>query len=113
MVEPLDLESLDALDRAATPGPWFVRAMDDDLCMGAVAISTEPNTSGDNDQLSDYEFHGVIAATLIQHPEYILPKDRRWDQNADLITAVRNALPELLRLARIGAEVERSGPGNA
>ena len=83
------------------------------MCMGATAIATKPNTSGDSDQLCDYDVHGVIAATFIQYPEYIIPDDGRDRENAELIAAVRNALPELLRLARIGAESERSGPGSA
>lgn len=104
----LSLDRLRTLDQAATPGPWYVRLMDDDLCMGATAIATEPNTSGDNDQLCDYWVHGVIAATLIQYPEYVIPRDGRDRENAELIVAMRNALPELLRLARIGAEAERA-----
>ena len=113
MADPIDFDALDSLDRAATPGPWYQRSMDDDMCMGACAVATKPNTSGDNDQLCDYWVHGVIAATLIQHPEYVIPADGRSRENAELIAAVRNALPELLRLARIGAEVERGGPGSA
>lgn len=99
-------DQLSTLDQAATPGPWYVRSMDDDLCMGATAIATKPNTSGDNDQLCDYWVHGVIAATLIRHPEYVIPSDGRDRENAELIVAIRDTLPELLRLARVGAEAE-------
>lgn len=108
MTDAIDFDRFATLDQSATPSPWYVRHMDDDLCMGATAISTKPNTSGDNDHLCDYWVHGVIAATLIQYPEYVISSDGRDLENAELIVAVRNALPELLRLARIGAAAEKN-----
>lgn len=107
MIVTADLDELTALDRAATPGPWYVRAMDDDMATCATAIATKPNTSGDNDDLSDSTFHGIVAATSIQHRNYVVPADGRSRENAALIAAVRTALPELLRLARLGAAGER------
>jgi hypothetical protein len=49
----------------------------------------------------------VVAACLIQEPPYVVPADERYDENADLIAAMRNALPELLRLARLGLAANR------
>ncbi|WP_374942910.1 hypothetical protein [Sphingomonas sp.] len=109
MAQPIDLSALEALDQGATPGPWYVRAMDDDFAMCATAVATKPNTSGDNDDLTDSDYHGVVAATLIQHPTYVMPEDGRDRENAELIAAVRTALPELLRLARLGAASEQLG----
>ena len=108
MMTAADLDALTALDRAATPGPWYVRAMDDENATCATAVATKPNTSGDNDDLSSSTYHGVVAATSIQHHDYIVPADGRSRENAALIAAVRTAIPELLRLARIGAAVDRA-----
>lgn len=101
------LDNLADLERAATPGPWFVRAMDDDMCCCATVVATQPNTSGDNDDLTQSTFHGVVAATYLQHRDYVRPADDRGNENAALIAAVRSALPELLRLARLGAKSEQ------
>jgi len=108
MTTAADLDALTALDQAATPGPWYVRAMDDENATCATAVATKPNTSGDNDDLSSSTYHGVVAATSIQHHDYIVPADGRSRENAALIAAVRTALPELLRLARIGAAADRA-----
>jgi hypothetical protein len=99
------LDRLAELEATATLGPWYVRFMDDNMCMGAIAISTQPDV-GDNEHLVDGAIFGVVAATLIQDPPYIMREDEREKQNADLIAEVRTALPELLRLARIGAARE-------
>ncbi len=103
----LNLDELETLDRRATAGPWYVRAMDDGMACCATAIATKPNTSGDNDDLSDSTFHGVVAATLIQDHNYVIPEDGRSRENAELIAAMRTMLPELIRLARIGAAAGR------
>ncbi len=101
----MNLKQLALLNAVATPGPWHIRRMDDDLCCGALAVATTPD-GDDNAPLSDGQLHGVLAATLIQHRDYVVPTDGRSRENAELIAAMRNALPELLRLARLGAEAE-------
>jgi hypothetical protein len=108
MTTAADLDVLTALDHAATPGPWYVRAMDDENSACAMAVATKPNTSGDDDDLSGSTYHGVVAATSIQHHDYVVPADGRSHENAALIAGVRTALPELLRLARIGAATDRA-----
>ena len=96
----LDLVELDRLSANATPGPWHVGRFDDEQCMSAVSVEAYlPDATGR--QLSE-----VIAATLIQRPRYVDPGDAKWDENALLIVEMRNALPELLRLATIGQTVE-------
>jgi hypothetical protein len=42
------LERLAQLDKAATPGPWFVRLLDDEHAMSAVAVCTkaQPGVGG-------------------------------------------------------------------
>lgn len=100
MLTEADIAKLAELHAAATPGPWHLRFMDDDLCMGATAVATKPNTSGDNGDLCESTFHGVIAATHIQDRNYVVPPDGKHRENAELIVALRNVLPELLELAR-------------
>jgi hypothetical protein len=103
-----DIDHLARLDAAATPGPWYVRARDDSLCCSAAGVATKPNTSDDNDDLSDSTLHGIVAATYLQDRNYVMPADDRGWEDAALIAAMRSALPELLRLARIGAAAERA-----
>ena len=105
------LDELADLSDAATAGPWYVRQMDDNMSMGAIAIATEPDV-GKNEYLMDGAIFGVLAATLIQDPPYVMRDDQREQQNAELIVAMRNALPELIRLARLGAVIDApSHPG--
>lgn len=103
----MDLDTLDELERLATPSPWHVRYLDDDHAMNAIGISTEPDT-GEHEDMATFACAGpeLLAACLIQAPPYVVPSDRKWRENADLMVAVRNALPELLRLARVGAAAE-------
>lgn len=101
------LDRLAEVEQGATPGPWYVRFMDDNMCMGAIAVATEPD-AGNNEYLVDGAVFGVLAATLIQDPPYIMREDEREEQNANLIAEMRNALPELLRLARIGLQHENA-----
>ena len=103
-----DLEAIAALDAAATPAPWHVRFLDDERCMSAVAISTQPDT-GSHESMWTGGWPGeeIIAATLIQAPAYVIPSDNRWHENANLIAVMRSTLPELLRLARLGLAAEQ------
>lgn len=100
---PEDLEALAALERAASAGPWHVRQLDDQDCMGSLAVSTHPDT-GCNESMRSGQWRGeeMVAACLIQAPPYVVPADDRFEENAALIAAMRNALPELIRLARLG-----------
>jgi hypothetical protein len=103
-----DLDALECLNVAATPGPWFVRQLNDEHCMGAIAVSTMPETGRNESMRSgSWPSSDVVAACLIQQPPYVLPEDDRFEENAALIAEVRTALPELLRLARIGLEASR------
>lgn len=99
----VDLAELAGLDAAATPGPWFVRQLDDAHAMSAVTVSTAPDTGRDESmRAGGWPGGDIVAACLIQAPAYVVPRDERYDENAALIAAVRTALPELLRLARLG-----------
>lgn len=102
-----ELKALEALDRAATAGPWYVRRLDDELCMGAIAVSTRPDT-GANEGMRSGAWPGaeIVAACLVQAPPYVVPQDDRYEENAQLIAAIRTALPDLLRLAHLALQRE-------
>ena len=102
-----DLDNLTKLDAAATPGPWYVRLLDDEYAMSAVAVATEPETDTlESMRMGTWPEGLIVAACLIQQPAYVMPEDDRYDENAALIAAMRTALPELLRLAKIGLDAE-------
>lgn len=104
-----ELEEIEELCSAATPGPWFVRALDDDHAMNLVAVSTVPDT-GKNERWPDFDHRDIIAATLVQHPRYVDSGDERWDENAAFIAMAREAVPSLVdevrRLRDLLAEKE-------
>lgn len=112
----IDLDKLEALEKAATPGLWYAHATDDTYCMNARYIGTRPSefvhdnlrglapSSPDKEPPND-----VIAITLLQQPK--LANNEHYEENMELIVALRNAAPELIELARenaaLKAEVER------
>lgn len=101
-----DLEQIASLERRASSAPWYVRHLDDDMHMGAVAVSRSPEASGNESMRSgNWPSEDVVAACLIQSPPYAMTSDDRFEENAELIAVVRNALPELLRLASLALEM--------
>ncbi len=102
-----ELDDLDELARAATPGPWHVRDLDDDHAMNLVAVSTVPDT-GRGERWPDFDHHEIIAATLVQQPRYVDVADELWDENAAFIAAAREAVPRLI--AEIRRLRDRSAP---
>jgi hypothetical protein len=51
----------------ATPGPWFVRHLDDTNAMNLTAVSTSPDT-GHFERWPDFDHQEIVAATLVQAP---------------------------------------------
>jgi hypothetical protein len=99
MSELSDAE-LDQIERradAATPGPWFVRLLDD--AMSLVAVSTQPDT-GQGERWPDFEPSTIIAATVVQEPRYVDIEDGRWDENAHFIARARSDIPRLVAEVR-------------
>lgn len=96
----LDLEALEAAEKAATAGPWFVHATDDDICANARYISAVP-TDGhhDNGNINDVDPEMIIAITLHQRREGACVHPQ-WHENAKLIAIARNSLPSLLARLR-------------
>ena len=98
-----DLDHLEDLHRRASAAPWFVRRLDDEHFMSAIAISTIPDAGAhESKRVDNWPGAEIVAATLIQQPAYVVPLDQRWDENAELISALRNATADLIRLARRG-----------
>jgi hypothetical protein len=91
-----ELNRIRQLAGAATPGPWYVRMLDDDYAAGFVAVSTSPDT-GRDERWPRFDHGSIVAATLVQNPErYVDIADGRWDENAAFIAAAREAVPRLL-----------------
>jgi hypothetical protein len=95
----LDLGEIEEMSSAATPGPWFVRSLDDDHAMNLVAVSTVEDT-GLGERWPDFDHRELIAATLVQHPRYVDCADGRWDENAAFIAMARVAVPQLVKEVR-------------
>ncbi|MEV5571280.1 hypothetical protein AB0L06_14615 [Spirillospora sp. NPDC052269] len=99
---PLSDEELDSLEEvadAATPGPWYVRQLDDTHAMCLVAVSTVPD-SGRNERWPDFDHGQIVAATLIQAPRYVDVADDFWDQNAQFIADARRDVSRLIAEVR-------------
>ncbi len=100
--EPLTEEELAGIEEllaAATPGPWYVRELDDDHAMCLVAVSTVPDT-GLGERWPDFDRHEIVAATLVQQPRYVGVGDERWDENAAFIAGARQDVPRLVAEVR-------------
>jgi hypothetical protein len=101
MLTQIDLHELAMLDADATAGPWVQDRFDDEDFMTAIGVRANlPDPQGN--LMSEF-----VVATQIQQPPYINPSDGKEIENARLIAAMRNALPELLRLAAIGLASEK------
>jgi hypothetical protein len=79
---------------AATPGPWFVRQLDDSNAASLTAVCSAP---GPDVRWPDFDAGEVIAGTLIQWPvRYVSVADHKWDDNAELIAHARTDIPRLI-----------------
>ncbi|MEW2079530.1 hypothetical protein ACFZAG_38990 [Streptomyces sp. NPDC012403] len=112
--EPLtddELDELDELVQAATPGPWFVRNLDDEYAMNLVAVGTTPDT-GLGERWPAFDHREIVAATLVQQPRYVDTADARWDENAQFIATAREAVPRLIaEIRRLRAQSAAELPG--
>jgi hypothetical protein len=90
-----ELDDLERRADAATPGPWFVRLLDDTDAMTLVAISTQSDT-GRSERWPDFDHSTIVAATLVQEPRYVDINDGRWNQNAAFIAQARTDTPRLI-----------------
>jgi hypothetical protein len=93
-VDEQQLNELEALCVQATPGPWFVRHLDDSHSMNLVAVSTIQDRA--HLPWPEYGHETIVAATLIQEPRYVDHAAGRWDEDAAFIAAARTAMPQLI-----------------
>jgi len=100
-----ELSALESLAERATPGPWFVRQLDDSNAMSFIAVGTTP-PDDTRPRWPHFDGSSLIAATLVQEPRYVDIADGRWEENARFIASVRSALPRLL------AELKRRRSGD-
>ncbi|MEU3341099.1 hypothetical protein [Streptomyces sp. NPDC006668] len=106
-----ELEEIEELCSAATPGPWFVRTLDDDSAMNLVAVSTVRDT-GRAERWPHFDHREIVAATLVQHPRYVDSGDECWDENAAFIAMAREAVPRLVgEVRRLRALLANEGEG--
>lgn len=111
-MSPEQIAELERLHAAGTSGPWFVCELNDDVAMTALAVTSSAALGAldeEGGKCHDWPWPAeeIVAATLVQSPRYAVSADRRWRENAELIAAMRNALPELLRLAQLAGEAAR------
>ncbi|MGW5688385.1 hypothetical protein [Nonomuraea sp. NPDC003754] len=91
-----ELQEIESRAQAATPGPWYVRFLDDDAAANLVAISTMPDAGG-GERWPAWNGSEMVAATLVQFPRpYVAGPDDRWDENATFIAHARSDVPRLL-----------------
>ncbi|WP_206025172.1 hypothetical protein [Micromonospora zingiberis] len=90
-----ELTEIEELCAAATPGPWFVRSLDDEHAMNLVAVSVVPD-DGAGARWPDFDHREIVAATLVQQPRCVDSGDERWDENAAFIAMARQAVPRLV-----------------
>ncbi|WP_406353426.1 hypothetical protein [Streptomyces sp. NBC_00658] len=97
--EGLDLDAIEELCTVATPGPWFVRSLDDEYAMSLVTVGTVEDT-GQGERWPDFDHGEMVAATLVQQPRYVDCADERWDENAAFIAMAREVVPRLVAEVR-------------
>jgi hypothetical protein len=108
-----ELEAIRQRADATTPGPWFVRYLDDDYAANLVAVSTVDDPGDEGPRWPDFDGRDLIAGTLVQHPiPYVGIEDTRWDENAQFIAHARTDVPRLLDeihdLRRLVEELQQS-----
>lgn len=95
---------------AATKGPWYPHATDDDMCMNARYVGLRPSL-GEHDNgcgmVSDHPCQEpsdqVVAITLLQSPR--LADNEQCDENMAFIATARTDLPAALdEIERLNAE---------
>ncbi|MFJ5984523.1 hypothetical protein [Lentzea sp. NPDC092896] len=80
---------------SATPGPWFVRQLNDNRFMTLVAVSTIPDSESSGVE-NALEGEKNVALTLVQDPQYAAVSDDLWDENATFIANAREDVPRLV-----------------
>jgi hypothetical protein len=78
-----DLEELVALERKASPAPYYALFANDDLCTNATFVTKNPSTGRvTSSHGSDWQADHVIADCVVQSPRAATSDDKCWDENA-------------------------------
>jgi hypothetical protein len=94
------LAMLDKLCSKTTPGPWYPRAGDDDMCMNARWISTDPGVGyRHNGFIYEHPSDKCVAITLLQSPRLADVNDC-YDRNMEFICEAKYAVPKLIAKVR-------------
>ena len=114
LIDDEELRRIEERVDNTTPGPWFVRELDDAAAMSMVAISTVPDT-GAGERWPNFQAEEIIALTLVQEPRYANTADERWDENASFIAHARQDVPRLIaEIKRLRSLIASSnGPDSA
>lgn len=102
MLNSEELKAIRKRASEATPGPWFAAATDDDMCMNALFVTTEPtpfehsNTHGMSPGDKDSKPEKVVAITLLQSPPLAYHEAQRWDEDTLFIAHAREDVPALI-----------------
>ncbi|MFF2193438.1 hypothetical protein [Streptomyces sp. NPDC058157] len=95
----VELRRIEERADSATPGPWFVRQLDDREFMTLVAVSTVPDVES-VDSHPGFQSGQNVALALVQDPQYADVPDGLWDENANFIAHARQDIPRLVAEVR-------------
>lgn len=94
------LVELESLCNKTTPGPWYPRSGDDDMCMNARWVSTDPGKGFQHDgYIYDSDSSKTVAITLLQSPRLADSPDM-YDNNMLFICEAKEAVPRLIEEVR-------------
>ena len=94
-----DITEIEQRLAATTPGPWYVRHLDDKDAMSLTAVSTTPDT-GLGERWPDFDHAKIVAVTLVQEPRYADVDDERWDQKAAFNAHPPTDVPRVVAVIR-------------
>lgn len=99
------LAEIEARANAATRGPWFAHATDDQMFMNARYVSITPGSFHHDEGngmaegwSSQVDSETVVAITLLQSPRLVDPDE--MDENTEFIAAARFDVPALVMEVR-------------
>jgi hypothetical protein len=90
-----ELATIESRASVATPGPWFVRWLDDESAANLVGVSTKPDT-GRHERFPDFDASTMVAMTVVQNPLYCFIGDWREEKNAEFIAHAREDIERLI-----------------
>lgn len=96
----LDLAPIAARLARATPGPWYLRVVDDPSFAQMVVVTTNEGERH-NTRWEHVDKVGIVASTLVQTGPVFCHESELYDQNADFIANCPNDIALLI------AEIER------